>query len=652
MVKNMLVSVYNIFIFAFIILTFYGIRKKILKRINIKTLSFLEDYLISSALGICLVVLILYILGLFSLLYSFIIVPLFVLLFIYSAKDIKNFLFVFRQKTIYLIKESHNFDIFIKIIAVLFLFVLAVNLINDLALPMEGDALHSYLEIPKLWVEAHQYYQPTHKILSSLPANMMFINAIGLLFSNGSLSLLLNGFYFSVLATLLIYVIASKFVKKEYALLSAFTFYFIPEVWYHIHTVKVDLGWAFFDVLAVYLCFKFLFFNESERNIKYLMLSGIFIGFSIGAKFSGLFSLFLISFFLLCTLLARKTDKKEIIKYIAVFIIFSFILGSHTYIYNFVQYNNPVFPAYSRFFHELIGGKEIGIEMTSNNPNSGILGYITIYWDMSLKKDFAFGMGMWAGPMFLIFIPLLFFVNKKIPKEMKLILLFVFLYSILWYLTKQRTRHFLPGLMLLSTLIGYIVYHITLDKKYLKYITFFVIFFIFLYSAIFPIGYLKGTGSYKYVFGLENRDNFLERNLDRSKWYPSFKVTNYINNNLKKDDGIVSVGLGWNSYYLDRGVHISWWYYNGVDLTKIQKEDELLKYIKEYNIKYIWINWYGVEQYSKGHGRAGKGEDYVPSLFEKENFRNKYFKLVLKDGKQEIYQIKPNLVFNTNSIQK
>ena len=55
-------------------------------------------------------------------------------------------------------------------------------------------------------------------------------------------------------------------------------------------TAKIDLAWAFFDLLSLYAFFNWYFSKLKARNINWLFLSGFLIGIASGIKQASFFT--------------------------------------------------------------------------------------------------------------------------------------------------------------------------------------------------------------------------------------------------------------------------------------------------------------------------------------------------------------------------
>ncbi len=534
-----------------------------------------------------------------------------------------------------LIKTYRESPLFLKVLLGLLLVQECLLLLSCLAPIANGDSIASYLYVPRKWVEYHSFFHPPHAVLGATPVLILTMNSIGLLFKSPSLSMLLSGWWMAVLSSMAVYSVTRLFATRWVALISAAFFLFIPDVILLVESTKVDLGWVFFDLAGI---LAFLYISKHKKNRNYLFLSGVLIGFSLSSKFIGLYSAFII--FLFIPFFIKSDTKFSAKPFLIAWLLFvSGLLLTFwpTYTYNMMEYRNPVYPAFAQFFERVWGGhnpQDYAV-VTGLNPETGLFGYFKIFWDMSLKPGFAFGMGSLAGPFILAFIPGILLYKKNIPREIKIVLLYILVYSILWYLGKQRTRHFLPALGILSGLAAWSFWQFYLHgRKYQKTLVSCCVVAILLFQT----GLINANTivwRIPTVVGLRSEEDYLRHIFRDGRAYPNYEMIQYINSNLPPNSRIVCL---WNysAFYIKPDFMTHEWIdgYHAADMTS---EKELVDFLREHKVTHVLVNSYLLDRFKRRLKELGRV--YPESLLEDEDFEEKYFEAVFHKGTQTLFEL-------------
>src|SRR5690606_8257993 len=310
---------------------------------------------------------------------------------------------------------------FVKMALLVALAFVAANLVTDLAPPLEGDTVHQYLLVPRYWVEAGRYFQPTHIWAGTLPGNMMMLSAWALLL-NGSFSLaaLVTGFDMSLLLALGVYALARLHTGRTESLLAAAIIITMPDAAYLAQSAKVDMGWAFFEALALAAFFRWLQVTgedtgggdpATERRgyqpAAWLVLCGVLLGLAAVSKDQTFISIGLLGLWLVLRG-AQRGGWRVLARSGAAFGLAALVAMLPYYLYNAVEHLNPLYPVFAGPLHELLGAtpsprSELGTEVFY--PWT-VGGYLANLWNASLgHTDPGFYLGMIAGPVFLMAIP-------------------------------------------------------------------------------------------------------------------------------------------------------------------------------------------------------------------------------------------------------
>lgn len=375
-----------------------------------------QKLIFSAALGWMAISLCLFFLGILGILYKVSLIILFLSLLIFTRCPFLKFLrkiYSLRQKLIGIFKKE-------PLIVSLFTILLLLNLIACFSPPLEGDSIYYHLTLPKLYSNLHHIAPLNHfQPLSSYPQYLQLLYLPGIIFNNDTYTHLLH-FSFGLLIAIVIFSSLFKSHSISVAIFAVLLFYSIPVVSEISRTAMIDLGAAFFEIMAF---FAFMRWTKTEEN-KWLMLAGAFVGFCLGARY---FSAF---FFIVLTLgvgLYWLFKKKAILgfKPLAWFAILAVLVASPWYIKNLLYSGNPFYP----FLGEIFNVRNLYLK-NLHLPLVYSEGLEKIYNVFSFKKlllfpfEFTFGLSLdrryWNpifSPLYLSLVPLIVLGWKNLKQE-------------------------------------------------------------------------------------------------------------------------------------------------------------------------------------------------------------------------------------------
>lgn len=454
-----------------------------------------------------------YFAGFFGLLNKIYIVLLFLLYLVTSL------LIVFKFKPKIHLKVLKKIDLFLILLIIVQVFI---NFIGVLGPEISFDALWYHLTLPRLFLENERiFYIPGGLYYYSLiPKLVEMLYIPGILFF-GSLGAKIVHFTFGILVFLAIYSLARRFVSRTLAIVASLIFYSNLVVGWETITAYIDLGRAFYELLAFY---AFVLFFKSNKQ-KYLILSSIFLGLAISSKVLAITS---IAVFVPLILFKdfRNKQKVKFLKNIVFFVLISLLIPLPYFIYSFVQTGNPIYP----FFTSVL---EI-------EPVLNLMSFPEETWKLFTSSSDP------ISPVYLIFIPLAVYYYKNFDKTQKLFVLYSLISILVWFVTPRTGggRFILPYLPVFSILI---VLTINLVKKdvFRKYLLALIVI-----CSLVSIGY-RALANLKFVpviLGRQTTQEFLIKHLD-------FEFGNFIdmNNEIKKNsrgEKVLIVG-GHNLFYAD-----------------------------------------------------------------------------------------------------
>lgn len=507
---------------------------------------------------------IIFFLGLFGVLYKEIILAstlIYIFLVIFYFLKIKK-LVSLKYKAIKLDKLS-RFLIFILISQAI------VNLIGALGPELAFDSLWYHLTLPKLYLENHSIFHISGGLLyySEMPKSVEMLYVFALSLDSEILAKFIH-YLFGILSLVAIYKLSRIFLPVKVSLLACVIFYSNLVVGWESVTSYVDLGWAFFEISALY--YFLLWF--SQKKFKYLVYCAILIGFSISSKIISFNSIAIFSLLILYISFISRTNIKIIIRNVVSFITISILIPLPWFVFSFINTGNPFYPLLQ---------SSVPLENSSNL--------------LDILKLFIYSPDP-INPIYLIFLPIFLLFYKNTSSIFKLLSIYSFIAIIFWVFVSSigGTRFLIPYLGVFSILSASLFIYIK-NGQLIKY--FYLLVFIIAFSSIF----YRAAANFKYVpfvFGIESKETFLSKNLNYS--FADFYDTDaYFKNNIKSSDKVLLFGFH-NLYYVNFPFIDSSWVKKGDRFNYIAVQSSSLPQAFS-NWKEIYYNKQtGVKLYSLG----------------------------------------------------
>ena len=123
----------------------------------------------------------------------------------------------------------------------------------------------------------------------------------------------------------------------------------IPSVFAVSHVAYNDLFVTFFTLAAIYSFFRW----SEQRLTAWLILCGIFSGSAAACKYTALLLTPLGCLGILWFASRRKTETRQALRLLALYVAAAFIAGSPFYLKNWIVTGNPFYP----FFYGIFGGR-------------------------------------------------------------------------------------------------------------------------------------------------------------------------------------------------------------------------------------------------------------------------------------------------------
>lgn len=444
--------------------------------------------------------------------------------------------FVHKKRKFELLKSIRTGDKVVILIASLFILQILVNLYGALGPELAFDALWYHLTLPKLFLLHNAVYHIPGGLLyySDMPklTEMLYVGALSI--GNEILAKFVH-FLFGILTCIVLFVLAKKYTNYKVAVFAVAIFYSNLVVGWLSITAYNDLTRTFFEISALYYFLEWIH-TKSWRN---LAKTGILIGMAISTKLVALASIGI--FFIIIIYINRRNFP--IRRWFAqewFIIFFSLIVPLPWFIFSYLQTGNPIYPLFSPIFTS-VNEKVFDIHLI--NP----ITVITTFWNTFTRANDP------ISPLYLILFPLVLLYFPKSNSTMKIVYLYAFLASIVWYITSQveGTRMLAPYLPVFSLICAVVIdYFIKNKKKYGSFLSGILILVLIMTASISVI--YRGLANMKYipvVLGIQSKANFLTNHLNFS-FGDFYDTDNYFKEKINKDDRVLLYGFH-NLYYVD-----------------------------------------------------------------------------------------------------
>ena len=519
----------------------------------------------------------------------------------------------------------------IKVLLLLGLFYALGYLLSGLYPSLDGDSLHGYLILPREYASQHALVVVDYAYGYYYPQNAQLLSTLGFLLQGEALAVTLVSFVTGLLSGVAVYSLGRSYFGREAGIIGAVAFYGMFAFGFVSGSAKVDLAWAFFDLLGI-IAFSRWYFG-TEARARWLVLAGVFVGVGLAIKYSSLFTIAALGAALMVTsLVRRRTGTKRVLLDSLAFGV-PIALSALWLVRTYLLTDNPVYPMFNSLILDTHTG-EIGLTQYDN-----ILLFPRILWDMSMGW-IAGGMGKPIGPILLAAIPMLL-LFRGVDWRIKHILLFCLLAAGLWFFGLQRARHILPILALLSVVAGYATFLMLQHQRPLGLtLVALAIVALSMNSVIWARSRLPVPESITYAAGLQTRQEFLAAKIGEYFWYPDYDVLQYISNVLPSDARLVGNPSSGAAYYVDRPI------YGRLLYTSVSSQETLCD-LKAHDIDHMWVN-FDIIDYLNPKSTSGGQPVYWS---EDAEFRTAYLSELYSNGPQSVYQVRYPDTLDCSDVQ-
>ena len=411
------------------------------------------------------------------------------------------------------------------------LVTLGASLLGTLTPETGNDSLCYHLHLPKLFLEQGSVSSFPYEVNSLFPffMEMLYTLALGLVFTHGQPSLtggmiLAKFFHFGtgLLAAGAILIFLRRRVRIHFAWYAALLFLTTPVVINQMAGTYVDVAAACFSTLALLAALR----GIEEKKVGWMVLAGIFAGFTLSVKYLGLISVLGI-FLLILRPFSQLRNLHPVVRNAGIFLGAAALISGYWYLRAYLEIGNPVYP----YFYSVFKSGYAHINYNDIGVSKDVWSFLCLPWTITMHPEKFEGFGVQIGPGYLAFLPVIFLFGLKKIAHWRSFLFFAAFYFACWFWLGQSLRFFIPVLPVLAILMAQGL-SLMEERNQLGRgikVLFVTVFLIHAGLALFHY-----RGSYKVALGLESGDEYLNR-VERT-----YSTAQYVNSNLPENSKILN----------------------------------------------------------------------------------------------------------------
>jgi len=585
----------------FIVLTCWGTGRFVLKYTKLSSSDTVIDAVISAGIGFTLLVYIQMICGFTGLLSSF------QGWTIQLAMTVMTIIgFILWNPKFPAIKTPH-----FKMATAIVLSIVAMSvlyLLTALAPTLEGDSLAGYLVAARDYAENGKITSLQYVYTNLLPANGQLLTAYGFSLKGQILAQVLGVWVMGVLGALAIYAIGKKWFSHRSGLIGAFIWYSMASVSVLSASAKIDLMWSAFDLMALLAFAHWYFASRDNRNWKWLLIAGLFLGVAGGIKQASIFTAMV---FAVAIVYRLASDKDWELRNWVATLALSFILAV---------------PAFVWVIRSILIDGTLGFTGSNLAGETGFTGFFVYLWDMSMLGNSASlegPNGKSIGPVFMAVAPALILL-KNVKTNVWHIALYAMFIVVVSFFTVQRARHILPALGIMALLCGYVIDSIlALSPRAGRLLIAVIVIASTISLATWTYTNFVTINTISRSLNISDDQAYFASNLTKFDRYPNAEIISASVNLTDKTSEIASPG-GSNGFYLERPLH-----------SFTQTEDDIgevrgfINLLKQKEITHVYINDFVVSE--RGHNE---------SWLVREDFQEQFLLELICSGNQCLYELR------------
>ncbi len=379
-----------------------------------------------------------------------------------------------------------------------------------------------------------------------------------------------------IITCIILYRLAIRYTSKNIAILSCLFFVSLPFMLKTATTAFPDM-YIIFVVACISLALVSML--KMNKNIYILLGFGAWIGMQ--SRYQAFIVGTAITLYIII-LLSRKQIKIEVIIPYSIGSVYAIILSSPFYIFNLINFKNPIWPLMIPLFN----GLDTYANQVAAKYSSSIMGSFSIKTIMLSIKSLLTNLSAFPIPILLVLLIIASLIWKNI-RMMKLVH-FIFLFFLTAIIARPTIRARTILIMIIPIIIACIpIVNKLINYKSIKKIAIYL-FIIFCLCCIL----VDARYSQEYFQYLINND---KEAFHRNTWF--YDVYKYVNQATPKNAKFLVIVTKGQSYYLNRSYRRVDPRLSGeIDWLSIKNINNFIKILQEKNYSYIIYedrNWNG-----------------------------------------------------------
>ncbi|MBI5242192.1 MAG: glycosyltransferase family 39 protein [Elusimicrobia bacterium] len=490
------------------------------------------------------------------------------------------------------------------------------------------DSLVYHLALPKLYLLRGSIVPTPHNIYSGLPLGVQTLYGLALAISDDRLAALLHA-SFGLWTAVAVYLIGRRHICAEAGAFAAFAFYLCPAALYASWNCGVDLASSFLCALSLLALLRGLGAEEPGLTLRWALVAGLLAGFAAGTKYNVLPVAAILV--LIHAWGSRRLGRP--LKDCAAMAGAAALTFSPWLIKNLLFFGNPLYP----FLTGIFGGGALiadwkGFLEASGSRNlaqtlstwAGWKGLLLQPWITSVGD---WPLGDWPGPVFILLLPVAFFLRFKSDSERAVAAAAAGGY-LAWTLASHLVRYMLPSFPFLALCAALVIRQGVLPRWVRRAAWAAALFAgAFNFQAAFSQG--AGIGQWLFLEGRVSKTDYL---MTQRVTYglPYYSAAEFMNRELPRDARVLVLGES-RAFYIERDViaatvfdHNPFW----LAVRESKTPEELLSKVRGLGITHIFLS-----------ARQLAYREHSPGIFPRDAARNpayqvfwgKYLRTIFED---------------------
>jgi 4-amino-4-deoxy-L-arabinose transferase-like glycosyltransferase len=420
------------------------------------------------------------------------------------------------------------------------------------------DALYYHLAVPNLYRVSHQIVNVPTMMFSNFVIMIQTLYGLALTVGNAMVAKLLHG----VMGGLLLLAFAAfarRYLSPGAGVMAGVIFFSIPMVGFNISTAGIDVGWTFFQFLAMFALIRSLEYEPvSGPHRSWTIVAGLFMGLAMSCRYLGWLALPLA-----CTVIYvhrvfnEQRASRGAIQEMGWFAGAAVLVSVPWLMKNLFFHGNPIYP---------LGGMWLGWPTIHQEQWAAFLqdtrsrvftattqswldfGQFIVRhpWDLTMHGS---STNDFIGPVLLCLLPVLL-LGRPAAYPLPQLRLYLALLWTMWLFTNTIPRYGMPALALLSVVLAESLVSLPLLRWQHRLLSLGIV-VLACTNLYWQALDLHVQGGWQVVKGAVSEEEYLKQGHGSSYRVPPFAALTWMNRHLDQRAKVLFVGEA-RSYYLDR----------------------------------------------------------------------------------------------------